>query len=211
MQSVRVCLGEELYELITLDSGSTVDIVDSLKLKSEHEALDIINKLETATLAVKERIKELQVSIHKIPLRTSWSFMKEPISEVDKIESLLLRLDALMHQLKIRYPCLPHTFIAVTKIRYGKVGTTNWKFMCSLHMILLCFSFAILPPPQKKEGEKIQKKQYPSKLLVISIQLSCNGRCQLVQFVISFRLRTWLGIIFINLYGYSYKLQSEIN
>ncbi|KAJ8448353.1 hypothetical protein Cgig2_021981 [Carnegiea gigantea] len=119
-ESARVCLGEELYKVIISDSGSAVEIVDSLKLKSEHEALDAINKLETATLALKERIKELQVSSNKTPLRTSWSFMKEPISEVDKIESLLFRVDDLMHELKIRYPCLPHTFIDVTKIRYGK-------------------------------------------------------------------------------------------
>lgn len=119
-KSARVCLGEELYKVIISDSGSAVEIVDSLKLKSEHEALDTINKLETATLALKERIKELQVSSNKTPLRTSWSFMKEPISEVDKIESLLFHVDDLMHELKIRYPCLPHTFIDVTKIRYGK-------------------------------------------------------------------------------------------
>lgn len=142
-----------------------MEIVDSLKLKSEHEALDTINKLETATLALKERIKELQVSSNKTPLRTSWSFMKEPISEVDKIESLLFHVDDLMHELKIRYPCLPHTFIDVTKIRYGKVGTTNWKFVSILRIILFCFPFShtAIPPTAKKKGK------CPSEFLTISI------------------------------------------
>lgn len=119
-KSGRVSLGDELFKVMTSESVPTADIVDSLNLKSEHEALDTINKLENAVLALKERIKELKVSNNRTPLRTSWSFMKEPISEVDKTESMLLRVDALLHQLKMRYPCLPHTFIDVTKIRYGK-------------------------------------------------------------------------------------------
>ena len=123
MQSGRVSLGENLYRILASETSSAAQMFDSLKLKSEHEALETINKLEAAALAWKEKIKEKITSNNsKTPVRTSWSFMKEPILEVDKTESLLLRLDALLYQLKMRYPCLPHTFLDATKVQYGKVS-----------------------------------------------------------------------------------------
>ncbi|KAK9699096.1 hypothetical protein RND81_08G152400 [Saponaria officinalis] len=118
-QCGRANLGEELYRVIASGSNSTSDMVDFLKLRSEHEVLDTINKLEAASLVWNGKIKQ-QVRCNKTPLRSSWSFAKESSSEVDKIQSLLLRLDALLHQLKMRYPCLPHTFLDVTKIQYGQ-------------------------------------------------------------------------------------------
>ncbi|XP_021736039.1 rop guanine nucleotide exchange factor 14-like [Chenopodium quinoa] len=118
-KSGRACLGEELYKVIASGSSSASEIIDFLKLRSEHDALDIINKLEAAALAWREKIKE-QVSGIKTPVRKSWRFMKEPIPEVEKSESLLLSVDAILCQLKMRYPCLPHTFLDVTKIQYGK-------------------------------------------------------------------------------------------
>ncbi|KAL9247007.1 hypothetical protein vseg_020479 [Gypsophila vaccaria] len=118
-KSGRANLGEELYKVISSESSSTLDMIDSLNLRSEHEVLDTMNKLEAAAFAWKERITD-QVSTSKIPKRSSWSFVKEAPSEVDKMRSLLLRIDALLYQLKMRYPCLPHTFLDVTKIQYGK-------------------------------------------------------------------------------------------
>ncbi|XP_056686665.1 rop guanine nucleotide exchange factor 14 isoform X2 [Spinacia oleracea] len=115
----RDCLGEDLYKVIASGSSSASEIIDFLKLRSEHEALDIINKLEAAALAWRVRIKE-QVHGIKTPVRTSWPFTKDPAPEVCKVESLLFSVDALLCQLKMRYPCLPHTFLNVTKIQYGK-------------------------------------------------------------------------------------------
>lgn len=95
-------------------------MLNSLNLKSEHSALESINKLEAAVFAWKEKITE-QTS-GKSPVRTSWSFIKDPMSEMDKMELLLDRAEALLHQLKTRYPNLPHSFLDVTKIQYGKVS-----------------------------------------------------------------------------------------
>ncbi|KAL9230737.1 hypothetical protein vseg_006051 [Gypsophila vaccaria] len=118
-KSGRANLGEELYKVIASGTNSTLDMIDSLKLKSEHEVLNTINKLEAASLVWKERIKE-QVSCNTTSMRSPWSFAKESSSEVDKIQSQLRRVDALMYQLKMRYPCLPHTFLDVTKIRHAQ-------------------------------------------------------------------------------------------
>lgn len=121
LQSGRASLGEELYKVIARESSSTLDIIDCLKLRSEHQVLDTINRLEIAALVWREGIKE-QLSGIRNPVRTSWPFMKEQVTDADKVKSLLFRVDALLYQLKMKYPCLPHTFLDVTKIQYGKVS-----------------------------------------------------------------------------------------
>ncbi|GMH26671.1 hypothetical protein Nepgr_028514 [Nepenthes gracilis] len=117
-KSVKANLGEELYKALLINQSSSTGILKSLKLKSEHEALDVINKLEAAALAWRKRDKD---QVHsKSPVRTAWPFMKDTVSEVDKMESLLFRAEALLQQLKMRYPDLPHSFLNVTKIQYGE-------------------------------------------------------------------------------------------
>ncbi|KAL0330983.1 UNVERIFIED_CONTAM: Rop guanine nucleotide exchange factor 14 [Sesamum angustifolium] len=108
--------------------GGTVQNIDSrvvaeemstcLNLKSEHSALEAINRLEAAVFALKEKITEQNNG--KSPVRTSWSFMKDPLSELDKTESLVYQAEVLLQQLKNKYPNLPQTFLDVTKIQYGK-------------------------------------------------------------------------------------------
>lgn len=117
-KSGKECLGEELYQMLTAEATKARDIIDLLNLQSDHSALETINKLEAATLSWKQRIAEQ--SNGKSPVRTSWSFMKDSVSEMDKMEILLNRAEALLQQLKIRYPNLPQTFLDVIKIQYGK-------------------------------------------------------------------------------------------
>ncbi|CAI9784700.1 unnamed protein product [Fraxinus pennsylvanica] len=88
-----------------------------LNLKCEHEALEVINRLETAMLAWKEKIMEQS---GKSPVRTSWSFVKDPNSELDKAESVVNRADILLQLLKTKYPNLPQSFLDATKVQYGK-------------------------------------------------------------------------------------------
>ncbi|GLT64437.1 hypothetical protein SLA2020_369320 [Shorea laevis] len=117
-KSGKASLGEELYKFLFAESSSFDEILNSLNLKFEHRALEVINRLEAAIFAWKVKVTE-HVS-GKSPVRTSWSFIKDQMSEMDKMELLLDRAEALLHQLKIRYPNLPHTFLNVTKIQYGK-------------------------------------------------------------------------------------------
>ncbi|KAJ9134912.1 hypothetical protein P3X46_032153 [Hevea brasiliensis] len=117
-KSGKTNLGEELYKILTADSKTAEEMLSSLNLKSEHSALEAINKLEAAMFAWKEKITA-QVS-SKSPVRTSWSFVKDPISEFDKTESLLDRAEILLQQVKARYPNLPQTFLEATKIQYGR-------------------------------------------------------------------------------------------
>lgn len=120
LQSGKANLGQELHKVLTTESSCGEDILKSLNLKSEHMALETINKLEAVTFSLKERTTE-QVT-GKSPVRTSWSFVKGPLSEVDKIELLLDRAETLLQLLKIRYPNLPQTFLDAAKVQYGKVS-----------------------------------------------------------------------------------------
>ncbi|XP_007040892.2 PREDICTED: rop guanine nucleotide exchange factor 14 isoform X1 [Theobroma cacao] len=117
-KSAKANLSDDLYKVLTMESSSVEDMFISLNLKSEHNALEPINRLEAAVFAWKERIAE-QAS-GKSPVRTSWSFIKDPISEMDKMELLLDRAEALVQQIKSTYPNLPQTFLDATKIQYGK-------------------------------------------------------------------------------------------
>lgn len=117
-KSGKANLGEELYRVLTAESSSAEEMLSSLNLKSEHSALEAINRLEAAVFAWKERITE-QVS-GKSPVRTSWSFIKDPTTELDKMELILFRAEALLQQLRTRYPNLPQSFLDVAKIQYGK-------------------------------------------------------------------------------------------
>ncbi|PSS01270.1 Rop guanine nucleotide exchange factor like [Actinidia chinensis var. chinensis] len=117
-KSGKASLGEELYRILSAESISSEEMIDSLNLKSEQNALETINRLEAAVLAWKDRISEQ--SSGKSPVRTSWSFIKDPISEMDKMKFLLDQAEALVRQLKTRYPNLAQTFLDVMKIQYGK-------------------------------------------------------------------------------------------
>nr|GLL18077.1 rop guanine nucleotide exchange factor 14-like [Ipomoea trifida]GMC47803.1 rop guanine nucleotide exchange factor 14 [Ipomoea batatas]GMC54132.1 rop guanine nucleotide exchange factor 14 [Ipomoea batatas]GMC55980.1 rop guanine nucleotide exchange factor 14 [Ipomoea batatas]GMC60786.1 rop guanine nucleotide exchange factor 14 [Ipomoea batatas] len=117
-KSSRVCLGDELYKILTTEPSSSVDNFNSLKLKSETAALEVINKLETSILMWKERIAEQ--AENGPPPRSSWSFMKDPSAEVDRMEHLRNKAEALLLQIKIRYPNLPHTFVDTMKIQHSK-------------------------------------------------------------------------------------------
>ena len=122
LQSGKANLGEELYKLLTAESNTAEEMLDSLNLQSEHSALEAINKLEAAVFAWKDRMTA-QVG-GKSPVRTSWSFVKDTVSEFEKMESLLDRTESLLQQLKSRYPNLPRTFLDSTKIQFGKVSSS---------------------------------------------------------------------------------------
>lgn len=129
LQSGRANLGDELYKVLTSGQRSPEEMLKSLNFKSEHDALDSINKLEAAVLAWREKI--VRQLGGKSPTRTSWSFIKDPMSELDKTESLVDCAKTLIQHLKSKYPNLPQTFLDATKIQYGKVNLTprNHKFL----------------------------------------------------------------------------------
>ncbi|XP_019445181.1 PREDICTED: rop guanine nucleotide exchange factor 14-like isoform X2 [Lupinus angustifolius] len=117
-KSGKANLGHELHKVLTTESSSGEDMLKSLNLISEHSALEVINRLEAAIFSWKERNSEQFTG--KSPVRTSWSFVKDPMSEVDKMELLWERAETLLKLLKTRYPSIPQTFLDATKVQSGK-------------------------------------------------------------------------------------------
>ena len=126
LQSGKASLGENLYRVLTTESSSEEEMLKSLNLTSEHSALETINRLETAIFTWKERTME-PVS-GKSSIRTSRSYTKESVSDMDKMELLLDRAKSLLYLLKYKYPNLPQTFLDATRIQYGKVSLILMKF-----------------------------------------------------------------------------------
>ncbi|KAG4938955.1 hypothetical protein AAZX31_16G098300 [Glycine max] len=118
LKSGKASLGEELHKVLIAESSSREEMLKALNLNSEHAALETINRLEAATFSWKERI--IQENSGKSPVRTSWSFMKDPMAGIDKMELLLERAETLLNLLKARYPNLPQTFLDAAKVQYGK-------------------------------------------------------------------------------------------
>ncbi|PHT58779.1 Rop guanine nucleotide exchange factor 14 [Capsicum baccatum] len=133
-------LGEDLYRILNAESTSVEVMLVSLPIRSEYNALEAVNRLEAAILAWKEKIAEHDGG--KSPARTSWSFRKDPISELDKIEELLSKAEALLRQLKLKYPNLPQTFLNVTKIQYGK--DIGCSILEAYSRVLFNLAFSIL-------------------------------------------------------------------
>ncbi|KAK4338136.1 hypothetical protein RND71_042623 [Anisodus tanguticus] len=139
-KSGRTSLGEDLYRILNAETTSVEAMFNSLNIKSEHNALEAVNRLEAAVHAWKDKIEEHVCG--KSPARTSWSFIKDPITELDKIEVLLSRAEALLQQFKIKYPNLPQTFLNVTKIQYGK--DVGCSILEAYSRVLLNLAFSIL-------------------------------------------------------------------
>jgi hypothetical protein len=73
LQSGKASLCEELYKFLFAESSSSDDILNSLNLKFEHCALEVINRLEAAIFTWK--VKVIDHVSGKSPVRTSWSFI----------------------------------------------------------------------------------------------------------------------------------------
>ncbi|KAK9120324.1 hypothetical protein Syun_017941 [Stephania yunnanensis] len=69
-------------------------MVASVGPKTEHAALQTMNQLEAAIFVWRHTVSD-QVS-GKSPIRTSWSFIRDPVSETDKAELLLDRAEWLL-------------------------------------------------------------------------------------------------------------------
>lgn len=112
-------MGVDIYHSIAAESIPVEEVLLSLNMESEHNVLEMINRLQGAIFAWKQRISD--ETMKKSPIRYPWSFVKDNRSEVDKMAVYMERAEALLHLLKIRFPDLPQSFIDVTKVQYNKV------------------------------------------------------------------------------------------
>ncbi|CAL9776638.1 unnamed protein product [Musa acuminata subsp. burmannicoides] len=139
-QSGKASLGVDTHHAIAAESIPVEEVLLSLNMEAEHSVLDMVNRLEGAIFAWKQKISD-QI-MKKSPIRYLWSLVKENGSQVEKMAVYSERAESLVRLLKIRFPNLPQSFIDVTKVQFNKdVGDSIIE---AYSRVLVGLAFSIL-------------------------------------------------------------------
>lgn len=104
--------------MYTTDMFSPDRLLDCLKISSEHEALDLADRVESSMYTWRRKA----CLSHS---KSSWKEVKDLMDETDledKNFSLADRAEALLFCLKQRYPELSQTSLDACKIQYNRVS-----------------------------------------------------------------------------------------
>ncbi|KAJ1694744.1 hypothetical protein LUZ63_011442 [Rhynchospora breviuscula] len=113
-KSGRLSVGDEIYHhMQTSDHFSAENVLSSLKISSEHEALEIADKVEAALYIWKRKVN----LSHN---RNAWDMRSDLVSDGDKNVVLLSRAKSLLLSLKEKYPSLSQTTLDTSKLQYNK-------------------------------------------------------------------------------------------
>ncbi|KAF2296172.1 hypothetical protein GH714_036474 [Hevea brasiliensis] len=117
----RACLGDLIYRYITSDQFSAECLLDCLDLSTEHVALEIANRVESAIYAWRRRAhSKPPTNPNRSTARSSWEMVKDLMVDVDKRELLAERAEGLLLSLKQRFPSLSQTTLDTSKIQFNK-------------------------------------------------------------------------------------------
>ncbi|KAL0888807.1 hypothetical protein Bca101_012790 [Brassica carinata] len=112
----RSCLGDLIYRYISSDQFSPEYLLDCLDLSSEHQAIEIANRVESSIYLWHKRANSKPATNTK----TSWEMVKELMVDGEKLELMADRAESLLISLKQRFPGLPQTALDMSKIQYNK-------------------------------------------------------------------------------------------
>ncbi|KAK9123826.1 hypothetical protein Sjap_013428 [Stephania japonica] len=113
----KASLGDVLYRYITSDQFSPECLLDCLTLSSEHQVLEIANRVEASIYIWRQRAK---TSTNRPTPKSSWEMVKDLMIDTEKWEFLAERAESLLFCLKQRYPGLSQTTLDMCKIQYNK-------------------------------------------------------------------------------------------
>ncbi|WCJ19727.1 ROP guanine nucleotide exchange factor 5 [Euphorbia peplus] len=117
----RACLGELIYRYITSDQFSSECLLDCLDLSTEHVALEIANRVESAIYVWRRRAhSKPPTNPNRSSARSSWDMVKDFMVDGDKREQLAERAENLLLSLKQRFPSLTQTTLDTSKIQFNK-------------------------------------------------------------------------------------------
>ncbi|KAK6943042.1 PRONE domain [Dillenia turbinata] len=117
----RASLGDLIHRYITSDQFSPECLLDCLDLSSEHQALEIANRVEASIYIWRRRNNSKPVhNTTRSTSKSSWEMVKELVTDGDKRELLADRAESLLLCLKQRFPGLPQTTLDMSKIQYNK-------------------------------------------------------------------------------------------
>lgn len=99
----------------TPDKFSPDYLLDCLDITSEHEALEVADRVEAAMYVWKRK-----ASVNNA--KSSWDMVKELVADGDKNVTLAIRAESLLLCLKRRYPGLSQTTLDSNKIQCNRVS-----------------------------------------------------------------------------------------
>ncbi|KAH0736975.1 hypothetical protein KY290_035680 [Solanum tuberosum] len=115
----KASLGDLIHRYITSDQFSPECLLDCLDLSSEHQALEIGNRVE-ASIYVWRRRTQAKSSLLRSNSKSSWEMVKDLMIDVDKRDLLADRAESLLLCLRQRFPGLPQTTLDMSKIQHNK-------------------------------------------------------------------------------------------
>ncbi|KAM7526404.1 hypothetical protein LguiA_016306 [Lonicera macranthoides] len=119
----RASLGDLIYRYITSDQFSPEYLMACLDLSSEHQALEIANRVEASIYVWRRRTTNSSKPINgtsRSNSKSSWEMVKDLVIDADKRELLADRAESLLFCLKQRFPGLRQTTLDMSKIQYNK-------------------------------------------------------------------------------------------
>ncbi|XP_039128634.1 rop guanine nucleotide exchange factor 7-like [Dioscorea cayenensis subsp. rotundata] len=117
----RTSLGDVIYRYINSDNFSPECLLDCLDFASEHQALEIANRVETSIYVWRQKpLAKFTNNASRNNPRTSWGMVKEMVVDPEKRELLADRAETLLLCLKQRFPGLTQTTLDMSKIQFNK-------------------------------------------------------------------------------------------
>ncbi|KAL2477710.1 Rop guanine nucleotide exchange factor 3 [Forsythia ovata] len=116
-KSGKASVGDTIYRyMYTAEIFSPDHVLDSLNITSEHEALELADKVEASMHTWRRKA----CITHS---KSSWDMVKDLMSDFDRSDKnslLAKRAESLLFYLKQRYPELSQTTLDTCKIQYNK-------------------------------------------------------------------------------------------
>ncbi|XP_057468603.1 rop guanine nucleotide exchange factor 7-like isoform X1 [Actinidia eriantha] len=117
----RASLGDLIYRYLASEQFSAECLLSCLDLSSEHQALEIANRVEASVYVWRRRTNSKPLnSMNRSNSKSSWDMVKDLVNDADKRELLAERAESLLLCLKRRLPGLPQTTLDTSKIQYNK-------------------------------------------------------------------------------------------
>ncbi|GKV10071.1 hypothetical protein SLEP1_g21490 [Rubroshorea leprosula] len=119
-KNARASLGDFIYRYISSDQFSPECLLDCLDLTSEHQAIEIANRVEASIYVWHKRTNSKPINTNRTSSKSSWDLVKELMVDAEKRELLADRAESLLFSLKQRFPGLSQTALDMSKIQYNK-------------------------------------------------------------------------------------------
>ncbi|XP_010436938.1 PREDICTED: rop guanine nucleotide exchange factor 1-like [Camelina sativa] len=119
-KSGKECLGDIIYQYLTANKFSPECLLDCLDLSSEHQTLEIANRIEAAVHVWRQKSGRKHKKQAKLKLSSWGGKVKGLVNDTERNDFLVQRAETLLQSLRIRFPGLPQTTLDMNKIQYNK-------------------------------------------------------------------------------------------